>query len=32
MHITQITKNWMINEDMRFFQLEQAKLDYRGNI
>ena len=32
MHIIQITKNQMINEDMHFFQLEETKLDYKGNI
>ena len=30
-HIIQITKN-LINEDMHFFQLEETKLDYKGNI
>lgn len=30
-HIIQITKN-QINEDMHFFQLEETKLDYKGNI
>ena len=32
MHIIQITKNQMINEDMHFFQPEETKLDYKGNI